>query len=128
HTPARVQRLEVLEYPTTRARIIYITSSAAHTSLISFPRSQTDRNHVHLAPFFVREKARIHVHIAFLAYLVALPLGIFIPRYLRTFTRHWFWPHAIMNFLVTGLLVFTAFALGYQTTAASGALHFTDPH
>ncbi|KAJ7637363.1 hypothetical protein DFH06DRAFT_655159 [Mycena polygramma] len=72
--------------------------------------------------------ARIHAHIAFFAFLVALPLGIFIPRYLRTFTNSWFWPHAIMNFLVTGPLVFTAFALGYQTTNMNGMPHFVDPH
>ncbi|KAJ7135593.1 hypothetical protein C8R44DRAFT_976484 [Mycena epipterygia] len=60
-----------------------------------------------------KSKARIHAHIASFAYLVALPLGIFIPRYLHTFTTHWFWPHAIMNFL---------------TTAVSGVPHFTDPH
>ncbi|KAJ6564987.1 hypothetical protein DFH09DRAFT_1035121 [Mycena vulgaris] len=73
-------------------------------------------------------KARIHGHVAFFAYLVALPLGIFIPRYLRTFTTSWFWPHAIMNFLVTGPLIFTAFTLGYQTTNMSGVPHFSDPH
>ncbi|KAJ7466835.1 hypothetical protein B0H11DRAFT_1733104 [Mycena galericulata] len=79
-----------------------------------------------LSPF--EAKARIHAHIAFFAFLVALPLGVLIPRYLRTFTSAWFWPHAAMNLLVTGPLVFTAFALGYQTTTASGLPHFRDPH
>ncbi|KAJ7151959.1 hypothetical protein C8R46DRAFT_1121630 [Mycena filopes] len=75
-------------------------------------------------------KARNHAHIMFFAYLVALPLGIVIPRYLRTFIRgpHWFWPHAIMNFFVTAPLILTGFALGYQTTTTSGLPHFTDPH
>ncbi|KAJ7466836.1 hypothetical protein B0H11DRAFT_2047852 [Mycena galericulata] len=72
--------------------------------------------------------ARIHAHIAFFAFLVALPLGVLIPRYLRTFTPAWFWPHATMNLLVTGPLVFTAFALGYQATTASETPHFHDPH
>ncbi|KAJ7773968.1 hypothetical protein B0H16DRAFT_1304278 [Mycena metata] len=79
-----------------------------------------------LSPF--ENKARIHAHIMFFGYLIALPLGIFIPRYLRTFFRGWFWPHAIMNFFVTGPLIFTGFALGYQTTTTSGLPHFTDPH
>ncbi|KAJ6499792.1 hypothetical protein DFH09DRAFT_328824 [Mycena vulgaris] len=79
-----------------------------------------------LSPF--EDKARIHAHVMFFAYLVALPLGIFIPRYLRTFTSSWFWPHAIMNFLVTGPLIFTGFALGYQTTTTTTMPHFTDPH
>ncbi|KAJ7751516.1 hypothetical protein DFH07DRAFT_525863 [Mycena maculata] len=79
-----------------------------------------------LSPF--ESKARIHAHIAFFAYLVALPIGILIARYLRTFTSAWFWPHAIVNLLMTGPLVFTAFALGYQTTVTSGTPHFSDPH
>ncbi|KAJ7624852.1 hypothetical protein FB45DRAFT_924365 [Roridomyces roridus] len=79
-----------------------------------------------LSPF--ENKARIHAHIAFFAFLVALPLGIGFARYLRTFTSSWFWPHAIVNFFMTGPLVFTAFALGYQTTTAAGTPHFTDPH
>ncbi|KAJ7500094.1 hypothetical protein FB451DRAFT_50057 [Mycena latifolia] len=79
-----------------------------------------------LTPF--ENKARIHAHVAFFAYLVGLPLGIGIARYLRTFTSAWFWPHAIVNFLLTGPLIFAAFALGYQTTTASGLPHFTDPH
>jgi len=79
-----------------------------------------------LSPF--ESKARIHAHVAFFGFLVALPLGILIPRYLRTFTKHWFWPHAIMNFLITGPLIFYAFALGYQTTTMAGTPHFSDPH
>ncbi|KAJ6565028.1 hypothetical protein DFH09DRAFT_1158388, partial [Mycena vulgaris] len=79
-----------------------------------------------LSPF--EDKAHIHAHIMFFAYLVALPLGIFIPHYLRTFTSSCFWPHAIMNFPVTGPFIFTGFALGYQTTTASTMPHFSDPH
>ncbi|KAJ7115063.1 hypothetical protein C8R43DRAFT_902864 [Mycena crocata] len=76
----------------------------------------------------LESKARIHAHVAFFAYLVAMPLGIFIARYLRTFTNSWFWPHAIVNFVLTGPLVFTGFALGYQTSSQAGAPHFSDPH
>ncbi|KAJ6476893.1 hypothetical protein C8R45DRAFT_873205 [Mycena sanguinolenta] len=79
-----------------------------------------------LSPF--ESKARIHAHVAFFAYLLGLPLGILTARYLRTFTNSWFWPHAIVNFLVTGPLIFAAFALGYQTTNMSGTPHFSDPH
>ncbi|KAJ7796232.1 hypothetical protein B0H14DRAFT_2916023 [Mycena olivaceomarginata] len=73
-----------------------------------------------LTPF--ENKARIHAHVAFFAYLVGLPLGIGIARYLRTFISSWFWLHAIVNFLLTGPLIFAAFALGYQTTTASVGL------
>jgi hypothetical protein len=33
-----------------------------------------------------------------------------------------------VNFVITGPLVFTGFALGYQTTSMGGELHFVDPH
>ncbi|KAJ6612558.1 hypothetical protein B0H10DRAFT_2052118 [Mycena sp. CBHHK59/15] len=79
-----------------------------------------------LSPF--ESKARIHAHIAFFAFLVALPLGIYSARYLRTFTNGWLYPHALINFVVTGPLVFYAFVLGYQTTTAAGTPHFSDPH
>ncbi|KAJ7077562.1 hypothetical protein C8R44DRAFT_896234 [Mycena epipterygia] len=58
----------------------------------------------------------------------ALPLSAFESKACIHARIAWFWPHVIMNFLVTGPLVFTAFALGYQTTAASGAPYLTDPH
>ncbi|KAK6992661.1 cytochrome b561 domain-containing protein [Favolaschia claudopus] len=76
----------------------------------------------------LESKARIHAHVAFFAFLVGLPLGVLIARYLRTFTSSWFWPHAIVNFLFTGPLVFAGFTLGYQTTNMGGEFHFSDPH
>ncbi|KAJ7206903.1 hypothetical protein GGX14DRAFT_551485 [Mycena pura] len=76
----------------------------------------------------LESKARIHAHVAFFAFLVALPIGMCIARYLRTFTKHWFWPHAIVNFFFTAPLVFAAFALGHQATDLSGMPHYTDPH
>ncbi|KAJ7429023.1 hypothetical protein B0H11DRAFT_2267605 [Mycena galericulata] len=96
--------------------------------------------------------ARIHAHIAFFAFLVAPPprrphpalpphlhprvrLSCLYSAFLSSPSQHpaypscsWFWPHATMNLLVTGPLVFTAFALGYQATTASETPHFHDPH
>ncbi|KAE9405557.1 hypothetical protein BT96DRAFT_916027 [Gymnopus androsaceus JB14] len=81
-----------------------------------------------LSPF--ESKARIHAHVAFFAFVVALPIGVLIPRYLRTFkwSKSWLWPHLIVNFFLTGPLVFYAFALGYQVTSESPTPHFSDPH
>ncbi|KAF7321994.1 Cytochrome b561 domain-containing protein [Mycena kentingensis (nom. inval.)] len=79
-----------------------------------------------LSPF--EDKARIHAHLGFFAFLVGLPLGILISRYLRTFINHWFWPHAIVNFLFVGPLVFATFILGYQLVESVDMPHFWDPH
>nr|GAT58426.1 predicted protein [Mycena chlorophos] len=79
-----------------------------------------------LSPF--ESTARIHAHLGFFAFLIGLPLGILISRYLRTFINHWFWPHAIVNFLFTGPLVFATIALGHQAVQKSGGRHFDDVH
>ncbi|KAJ6571444.1 hypothetical protein B0H19DRAFT_1208921 [Mycena capillaripes] len=79
-----------------------------------------------LTPY--ESKARIHAHVAFCGYLIGLPLGIFIARYFRTVTNSWFWPHVMTNFLFTGPVIFTGFALGYQATNIAGVPHFVDPH
>ncbi|KAH9925866.1 uncharacterized protein BXZ73DRAFT_91003 [Epithele typhae] len=79
-----------------------------------------------LTPFEV--KARNHAHIMFFAYLVGLPLGVCLARYLRTFMHGWLLPHALVNGLFVGPLVIAGYALGFQTTTAAGLPHFTDPH
>ena len=38
-----------------------------------------------LTPF--EERARIHAHIAFFAFLFGLPIGAWVARWLRTYTR-----------------------------------------
>jgi hypothetical protein len=62
------------------------------------------------------------------AYLSSSFRLIFLDSVTHARFHSWFWPHAIVNFLLTGPLIFAAFALGYQTTTASGLPHFTDPH
>ncbi|KAJ7624853.1 hypothetical protein FB45DRAFT_836929 [Roridomyces roridus] len=88
--------------------------------------SQTVQLNFPLSSFEV--KLRTHAHLGFFAYMVVMPLGIFIARYARTFTNSWFWPHAIVNFVITGPMVFATFAMGYQVTTLGGEGHFVDPH
>ncbi|KAJ7274841.1 hypothetical protein C8J57DRAFT_1312884 [Mycena rebaudengoi] len=79
-----------------------------------------------LSPY--ESKVRIHAHVAFFAFLVALPLGIFAARLLRTFTTRWFYLHAFINFFLTAPLVFTGIGLGYQATEGYDGQHWNDPH
>ena len=74
------------------------------------------------------EKGRAHAHIAFFGFLVALPLGVGFARYLRTFYPKWLLGHMLVNFIISGPLIFAGFALGVQTTTMSGLPHFHDPH
>ena len=61
-------------------------------------------------------------------FLVALPLGVGFARYLRTFYPKWLLGHMLVNFIISGPLIFAGFALGVQTTTMSGLPHFHDPH
>ncbi|KAH9062332.1 hypothetical protein EDB87DRAFT_1673828 [Lactarius vividus] len=58
------------------------------------------------------KRVRDHGLLAAIAFLVIIPVGVLIPRYLRTFTNRWFWGHSIPNFLISGPLVFAAWAMG----------------
>ncbi|KAH9060388.1 hypothetical protein EDB83DRAFT_2224358 [Lactarius deliciosus] len=62
------------------------------------------------------KRVRDHGLLAAIAFLVIIPVGVLIPRYLRTFTNRWFWGHAITNFLVSGPLVFAAWAMGSKAS------------
>ncbi|KAI9442739.1 hypothetical protein H4582DRAFT_1809761 [Lactarius indigo] len=58
------------------------------------------------------KRVRDHGLLAAIAFLVIIPVGVLIPRYLRTFTNRWFWGHSITNFLFSAPLVFAAWAMG----------------
>jgi len=64
----------------------------------------------------IENKARIHAHLETLGFLVLLPIGVLVGRYLRTFDRRWFWVHWVMQFLISGPVILSGWALGYQTT------------
>ncbi|KAI0042345.1 hypothetical protein FA95DRAFT_587096 [Auriscalpium vulgare] len=72
-------------------------------------------------PLFPAEKkARDHALVASIGFLILLPLGTLIARYLRTFTNGWFWPHAAVNFLISGPVIFAGWALGIQANSRFG--------
>ena len=83
------------------------------------------------------KRVRDHGLLAAIAFLVLIPVGVLIPRYLRTFTNRlvltpaahpeapcestlthlycrWWWGHWITNFLISGPLVFAAWAMGHK--------------
>ena len=88
---------------------------------------------------------RDHALLASIAFLIIMPLGVLVPRYLRTFTnrwvpaaldlrieqewihwRRWWWAHWIINFFISAPLVYASMAMALQ---ASDITHFrTDDH
>jgi len=60
------------------------------------------------------KRVRDHGLLAGIAFLVLIPVGVLIPRYLRTFTNQWWWGHWITNFLISGPLVIAAWVMGHK--------------
>ncbi|KAI9511396.1 hypothetical protein F5148DRAFT_344255 [Russula earlei] len=56
------------------------------------------------------EKVRDHGLLASITFLVILPLGVLLPRYVRTFTNRWWWLHVLINMFIAGPLVFASWA------------------
>jgi hypothetical protein len=71
--------------------------------------------------------ARDHAVLASVAWLIILPLGALVARYLRTFTRKWFWGHAIIQLVVAAPIFYVGWARGH-TFAGFSDLHYFDLH
>jgi uncharacterized membrane protein len=63
-----------------------------------------------------------------LGFLVSLPAGALLARYIRTFTPKWFTGHWIVQFLIAGPVILIGFALGVRAVAETGGEHFDDRH
>lgn len=44
------------------------------------------------------------------------------------YDHRWWWAHAVIQFLVSGPIIFAGWALGYRTTDQLGLGHFIDTH
>jgi len=58
------------------------------------------------------KRVRDHGLLAAIAFLIVMPLGVLLPRYVRTYVNQWWWGHAIFNFIISGPLVFAAWVMG----------------
>ncbi|KAI0291142.1 hypothetical protein BC826DRAFT_970123 [Russula brevipes] len=74
-----------------------------------------------------KDTARDHALLAGTAFLVVIPLGVLVPRYLRTFTNQWFWAHLIINFLIACPLVFACWGMAVQIDEEDGPLDHHKP-
>ncbi|KAH9993162.1 hypothetical protein BJV77DRAFT_1067309 [Russula vinacea] len=65
-------------------------------------------------------KVRNHAVLMGTAFLVILPTGVLIARYLRNFTNRWWWAHWLTNFVVAGSLIFAAWGEASKAHQISG--------
>jgi len=71
------------------------------------------------------QRVRDHAILASVAFLIVIPLGVLIPRYLRTFTNLWWYPHWLLNFFVGAPLVYAAWGMAARARHLS---HFPLDH
>ncbi|KAJ7199319.1 hypothetical protein B0H12DRAFT_1197190 [Mycena haematopus] len=62
----------------------------------------------------LEKKARTHALLCSIGFLILLPLGVLLARYARTFTKRWFWGHAVMQLVIAGPVIFTGWAMGHN--------------
>ncbi|KAG6837712.1 hypothetical protein H0H93_003514 [Arthromyces matolae] len=62
------------------------------------------------------------------AFLLLLPSGALLARYLRTFTPTWFMGHSVIQFWIAGPAIIAGVALGVQAVSKSNGSHFSDNH
>ncbi|KAJ7443835.1 hypothetical protein FB451DRAFT_1295143 [Mycena latifolia] len=72
--------------------------------------------------------ARNHAIVCTVGFLILLPLGTLLARYARTFTRRWFWGHAVMQLVISGPVIFAGWALGHNLSNKLEMASLNDPH
>ncbi|KLO13720.1 hypothetical protein SCHPADRAFT_903922 [Schizopora paradoxa] len=90
-----------------------------------------DAEVVQLSPrelFGLDLKIKRHAVLCSVGFLILLPLGSLVARYLRTFTRGWFWPHALIQFVIAGPVIFAGWALAHQAVNIIPGQNFNDKH
>ncbi|EKM75163.1 hypothetical protein AGABI1DRAFT_46873 [Agaricus bisporus var. burnettii JB137-S8] len=76
----------------------------------------------------LEKRARNHALLCGIGFLIFLPIGVLVARYTRTYTRTWFGVHWVMQFLISGPIIFAGVALGYMTGNDLDLEPFSDPH
>ncbi|ESK89402.1 hypothetical protein Moror_16177 [Moniliophthora roreri MCA 2997] len=80
-------------------------------------------------PLFPLEiQARNHAILCTTGFLILLPLGVLVARYMRSFTNRWFPVHAVWQLLVAGPVILTGWYYGWKSAEQMGLGHFIDPH
>ncbi|KZS98628.1 hypothetical protein SISNIDRAFT_404495 [Sistotremastrum niveocremeum HHB9708] len=69
-----------------------------------------------------------HAAIATFGFIVLLPTGALIARWLRTTNINWFMGHWVVQLAIAGPVIGLGLALGVLSVIESGAPHLNDPH
>jgi len=109
------------------------TTFSTSTSFPSlpFPTSPGRPSHVRLDDLPLPRYQRfivVHAFFCTLGFLVVLPVGSLLARYLRTFSSTWFRGHWMLQFVIAGPPIVTGFVFGVLSVTKAGAQHLSDKH
>jgi hypothetical protein len=76
----------------------------------------------------LEKQIRTHALLSSVGFLVLLPAGALLARYLRTFARRWWRAHAAVQLLVAGPVIFAGWYYGHKTAAQLQSGDYNDPH
>ncbi|KAF9452360.1 CBD9-like protein [Macrolepiota fuliginosa MF-IS2] len=102
-------------------------NSPSSTQPVTAPTGQSPiRESIPLLPY--QRMIVAHAIFCVVGFLVLLPAGALIGRYLRTFTPTWFRGHWIAQFALAGPTIVVGLALGVQSVNKAGMHHLNDVH
>ncbi|KAJ7587082.1 CBD9-like protein [Mycena floridula] len=70
----------------------------------------------------------VHAILCVIGFLLLLPAGALLARYLRTRSPSWFMGHWIAQFALSAPLIVAGFAIGFTVVSGSGETHLDDRH
>lgn len=109
---------------------IPLSSSPTSTSSASSRPSSSPSHHAVNDIPLLRYQRYIIVHAVFcvIGFLILLPAGVLLARFLRTFTPAWFQGHWIVQFVIAGPFIALGSVFGVLTVSKTGAHHLNDQH
>ena len=103
-------------------------SLSSSSSSSSGSSSSSDSNSASIPLTSLQKKVIAHAVLSGVGFLIFLPFGALLARWLRTFTPRWFLGHSIVQFYVAGTFILIGFALGISAVSDAGSGHLTDTH
>ncbi|KAG6830162.1 hypothetical protein H0H92_001891 [Tricholoma furcatifolium] len=102
------------------------SGSAAPTKTSSTEHGTNPSDDIPLLPY--QRMIVAHAIFCVVGFLLFLPSGALLARYLRTFTPTWFVGHTVAQFWLAGPTIIIGVSLGVKAVTTSGAMHLNDTH
>ncbi|KAG6810213.1 hypothetical protein H0H92_012859 [Tricholoma furcatifolium] len=76
----------------------------------------------------LEKTAKTHAILCTTGFLILLPIGALVARFARTFSTRWWTAHFIIQFLISGPVIYAGWYKGHQTAVTLNMGQFVDTH